>query len=342
MNLPISAATDSARLAAVLGLLALVATAILPMQAEARGRHAMPMADFKVRTVKSTVADNHLLRAIVGVDEIYQHLTIERIKRGATEGNRNALLNQERIDKFVVGGRTRAFPSAPKIRHLRWRGKVLHFSVSDGRRYWRCVLAVGARASFLPRCDKLSEEEANFHNTGKALHKGAHPSIEPKLPVRARNWGADARVVKACGRALSGSKNINACVKVAAKAKYNPVTTIATCGSVMSGAKSKVACLIAAIKATEDRSIALRACSKATSGAKNRLSCFKIATHTRYKPARVVAACGKAMSGGRNVLGCIMVAKGAAESPHAAIASCGSTVSGAKNRLRCIKSASTR
>ncbi len=342
MNQNTSAALASGRFAALLALAALVGTTLLPAEADARRRRLVPLADYEVRTVKSITTGKHLLRAVVGVEEIYQYLTIERIRRGATEGDRDALLDQERIGKFVVGGRTRTFPSAPDIRRLRWQGKVLHFTVSDGRRYWRCMLAVGARASFLPRCDAVSGKEAGYGRPMGKLPPKPLRGVEPKVPERARSWGGDARVVKACGRALSGSKNINNCIKVAGKSKYNPVATIAACGNVMSGSSNKINCLMTSLKATEDRSMGLRACSRATSGAKNRLNCYKIATRTRYEPSRTIAACGKAMSGGRNVLNCLLVAKDADSSPHAAIASCGQTVSGSKNRLQCIKSASAR
>lgn len=328
----------SAGLSLILGLLAILA---LPADADARGRRVQPVADLEVRTMVSTTTANHVLRAVIGVEEIYQYLMVERIRRGATEGDRNAVRDQARIDKFVVGGQTRAFPTAPDIRRLRWQDQVLHFVVSDGRVYWRCMLAAGPGASFLPRCDTISKGEARFE-ARSATAPTATARLEPVKPVKSRDWGADAGVVKGCSRAMSGAKNINNCVKVASRFKYNPRATIAACGTVMSGSARKTQCLMAALKANDDRSLALRACERAVSGGDNRIKCFKLATRIAWEPSGSIAACHKAMSGSRNVLGCILTVKDASASPHAAIASCTQSMSGAKNRLQCIKSASQR
>lgn len=337
-----SAARSVTRRAGLLVLALLVAWPALGFASGRRGRRMQPMADVEVRTMVSTTTPEHVLRAIVGVEEIYQYLVVERIRRGATEGDRSAVLDQERIDKLVVGGRTRSFPTAPEIRRLHWRGQVLHFIVSDGRKFWRCMVAAGPGASYLPRCDAVSKGEAAFDADEGPAAAQAGASSGPAAVIAAKNWGADAGVVKACGSAMTGAKNVNNCVKIAGRFKYDPRPTVAACAAVMSGANNTTACLMIAAKGTADRAQALRTCERAVSGSDNRANCFKVANKIAWEPSLSIAACGKAMTGARNVLSCLLTIKDAAASPHAAIASCAQTMSGAKNRLQCIKSAAGR
>lgn len=305
-----------------------------------RRRGPEPMADLEVRTVVSNVHAGHLLRAVVGVEEIYQYLIIERIQQGATEGDRAVLNLQERVDKFVVGGRTRAFPSAPDISQLRWQGQVLHFVLSDARVHWRCLLSAGTRASLLPRCDSISAAEAGHTGAPAPPGPGSSPVFPADDPTPKVNWGADPAVVTACGAGFAGAKDKDACLKVSARFVINPTRTIATCAKVMTGGKNKIDCLVASLKAQSDRADALETCNTVVSGVGNRLSCFKIAVRTAWEPSAMIRACGGAVSGARNVLSCMMAAKDAPNDPAAAIEACKKATNGAPNRIKCVGNAS--
>lgn len=277
---------------------ALALCAFLPARADAQGYIPQrPVADAEIRQMVSDVNRRTMFRAIVGVEETRPYLVVEIFRRARTEGDRDRLVAQYRLDEVFVGNARVPMAEMRQLRDLRWRSRGLDFIAESRRGDLSCRVDVRQRRRTVARCLQMNQYPGG-------------PEPLPPPPPTGGNWSNDPDVIRACGDAFTGPDKEAACRNLTRRAGPNPIPTIKACEQAMEGDDSELGCMQVAFMLpglTAPQVIA--ACEQAMEGDDNELRCLDYSRRAGPDPIGTIAACADTASGDPAELACIRGAR---------------------------------
>lgn len=179
---------------------------------------------------------------------------------------------------------------------------------------------------------QLAQVRASLEQARQALLMQQH---QPECENCGGAWGR-REVIDACSAAFDGEAKME-CMGLAARARFDAVSTIGACENDFDGDANELACLRAAVASRTDPTAAITACESAFDGDANELECVRVIAPARCDAAALVTACENAMDGDANELACVQAGVQVPRDPAGLVTVCDELSSGDEAELACIR-----